>query len=62
MEENKNLELKHEDVNLEVIEDETINRNMGIWESIDKFENAQRMAKALSTSTMVPKEYQGTIS
>lgn len=61
MEENKNLEVKHEDVNLEVIEDETVNRNMGIWESIDKFENAQRMAKALSTSTMVPKEYQGNM-
>lgn len=32
---------------------------LGIWSSPEAFETAQRMAKALSASTLVPKEYQG---
>lgn len=35
---------------------------MGVFTSIEKFEEAARMAKALATSTLVPKEYQGNIS
>lgn len=35
---------------------------MGVFTSIEKFENAIRMAKALATSTLVPKEYQKNIS
>jgi hypothetical protein len=34
----------------------------GVFQGIQEFENAQRIAKALTTSTMVPKDYQGNIS
>ena len=61
MEENKNLEVKREDVNLRITYAETSNRNMGIWDNMQSFESAQRMAKALSTSTLTPKDYQGNI-
>lgn len=35
---------------------------MNMYGSINSFEDAQRMAKALCTSTLVPKEYQGNVS
>lgn len=35
---------------------------MNMYGSINSFEDAQRMAKALATSTLVPKEYQGNVS
>lgn len=36
--------------------------SMGVFASSTSFELAQRMAKALSSSTIVPKEYQGNVS
>ncbi|RXI58096.1 hypothetical protein [Clostridium tetani] len=35
---------------------------MGVFTSIEKFEESIRMAKALAASTLVPKEYQNNIS
>lgn len=35
---------------------------IGVFESLANFEAAQRMAKALASSTVVPKEYQGNVS
>lgn len=35
---------------------------IGVFDSLENFEAAQRMAKAMSASTMVPKEYQGNLS
>lgn len=35
---------------------------MGIFDTVDKFEGALRMANALAKSTLVPKEYQNNIS
>lgn len=60
-----NIEKVQEETYLEPVLEPTLEnsnlRNMGIWDSVKKFEGAQRMAKALSTSTMVPKEYQGNL-
>lgn len=36
--------------------------SMGVFTSIEKFDEAVRMSKALASSTLVPKEYQGNIS
>lgn len=35
---------------------------IGVFESVDNFEAAQRMAKVLAASSMVPKEYQGNLA
>lgn len=62
MEDKKNLEIKEEQKELPVIAPtETNNPNLGVWDSLEKFEGAQRMAKALSISTMVPKDYQNNL-
>lgn len=51
--------------NSQLIKTETQSQSvsaMGVFTSIEKFEEAGRMAKALAASTLVPKEYQGNIS
>lgn len=35
---------------------------IGVFESLANFESAQRMGKALASSSVVPKEYQGNVS
>lgn len=37
-------------------------RSIGVFSNLDNFELAQRMAKVLSSSTIVPKEFQGNLS
>lgn len=61
MEENKSLDVKKEEVLAEPVLHENDNRNMGIWGDKESFVSAQRMAQALASGTMVPKEYQGNI-
>ena len=61
MEENKNLDLKKEETLVESVLHENDNRNMGIWGDKESFVSAQRMAQALASGTMVPKDYQGNI-
>jgi len=61
MEENKGLEIKKEQEVLPAPITESDSRNMGIWGDKESFVSAQRMANALSSSTMVPKDYQGNI-
>ena len=61
MEEKKSLEIKKEQEVLPNIITESENRNMGIWGDKESFVNAQRMAQALASGTMVPKDYQGNI-
>lgn len=61
MEENKSLEVKKEQELPQNIVTESENRNMGIWGDKESFVNAQRMAQALASGTMVPKDYQGNI-
>jgi len=61
MEENKSLEVKKEQEVLPTPITESDSRNMGIWGDKESFVNAQRMAQALASGTMVPKDYQGNI-
>jgi len=61
MEEKKGLEIKKEQETLPTTSTESDSRNMGIWGDKENFVNAQRMAQALASGTMVPKDYQGNI-
>lgn len=62
MEDNKNIEKVHDQALPQITETEAESaRNLGVWGNLEKFEGAQRMAKALSVSTMVPKDYQGNM-
>ncbi len=59
------IENKKEEIMLKKEMTETFsieNQNLGVFSSIETFEKAQRMANALSKSTMIPNEYQGNIA
>lgn len=43
-------------------EETQVASSLGVFSSMQKFEEAARMSKALATSTLVPKEYQNNIS
>lgn len=47
---------------LTIKKEETQVASLGVFSSMQKFEEAARMSKALATSTLVPKEYQNNIS
>jgi len=61
MEEKKSLEVKKDQEVLPTPITESDSRNMGIWGDKESFVSAQRMASALASGTMVPKDYQGNI-
>lgn len=64
MSENSNVEVSVNDEQMELIETRPSERSavaQTAFSSIQNFESAQRMAKALSSSDLVPKQYAGNI-
>lgn len=58
----ENKEIAVQEVNeIQIPHDQSYN-NLGIWNDPVSFEFAQRKAKALAQSTMVPKNYQGNLA
>lgn len=61
MAENKNTQVATQE-NAQVSRNKVTDFSLGIFGTSDNFIMANQMAKALSSSTIVPREYQGNVS